>query len=338
MTTNNISEQNYEVGIIGGGAGGIMAALRSVLNNDQCVVFTGNGKDRKRSREQWVYTVENMPGYFDYKFGVKDPNKETIKFMQGCPLSDNLILKRNTSVTKIEKVDSKYHVTDNKGQNYIFNYLVVGTGVMDVQPEIQGSLEPIFPYANAQLVDYCLRCDGHKIYNKDSFVIGHSNSAAWVSVMLYERYNPPSMTILTNGKKFEATGDIVKYMDMYGITVNESPIKEIKGNPKEKILDGFELEDGSFVKCHMGFVSLGMIVYNELLKQVGADLDDRGFAITDKNGQTNHENLYVIGDLRAGVKKQIYTAWDTAVDSLDNINLKIRTSKREQLLANYQRN
>ena len=71
-----------------------------------------------------------------------------------------------------------------------------------------------------------------------------------------------------------------------------------------------------------------MIVYNELAKMLCANLDQRGFVLTDNKGKSSVEGLYIAGDLRANTKKQIYTAWDCAVDSADDINILIRRKKR----------
>jgi thioredoxin reductase (NADPH) len=75
-----------------------------------------------------------------------------------------------------------------------------------------------------------------------------------------------------------------------------------------------------------------MLVYNKLALSLGTETDERGFVKTNNKGESSIEDLYVAGDLRANTKKQIYTAWDTAVDALDDINGKIRNSKREQVL------
>ncbi len=117
-------------------------------------------------------------------------------------------------------------------------------------------------------------------------------------------------------------------LDMYGVKVVESPISEILGQDKGKILEGFLLEDGTKVETDICFVSMGMIVYNELAKQLGADVDERGFVKADEAGLTSIAGLYVAGDLKANIKKQIYTAWDSAVNSANAINMKIRVKKR----------
>jgi hypothetical protein len=37
----------------------------------------------------------------------------------------------------------------------------------------------------------------------------------------------------------------------------------------------------------------------------------------------------------AGTKKQVYTAWDTAVNAADAVNQKWRALRRAEALANY---
>jgi thioredoxin reductase (NADPH) len=215
---------------------------------------------------------------------------------------------------------------------HLAKFVILCTGVMDVQPVIKGSIETVFDYANAQTIDYCLICDGHHVLGKKTGVIGSSISAAWVSIMLYERYQPTSLTILTNGETPSFDEDIKKILQAYAITVNTSPIKEILGDEKGKVLRGFELVDGEVVETDITFVSLGMLVYNELALQVGAEVDARGFVKTDETGHTNVNGLYVAGDLKANSKKQIYTAWDEAVNSANAINQKIRQERRSKLL------
>jgi thioredoxin reductase (NADPH) len=203
---------------------------------------------------------------------------------------------------------------------------------MDVQPKIQGSIEAVFDYANAQTIDYCLICDGHHVLEKKTVVIGSDNSAAWVAIMLRERYLCPEMTILTNGMDANFQKETQKLIDLYKIRVLTSPIKRILGEDKGVILKGFELEDEIIVHAEMSFVAMGMIVYNELAKQLGAELDERGFVKAAENGLTSIEGLYVAGDLKANTRKQVYTAWDHAVSAATAINLIIRTRNRQKLL------
>jgi thioredoxin reductase (NADPH) len=325
----------YPVCVIGGGSAGTMAVQRTILNNDECLFFPGSPKNKKKSRALWVRKVENMPSHFQYTRGIEEPNAEVIKWLSESAFKNNLHVMKNTGVVSITKnSEGLFVIVDSKEQTHLARYVILCTGVMDVQPEIQGSIETIFDYANAQTVDYCLICDGHHVLDKNVAVIGHTNSTAWVSVMLYERYNSLSFTILTNGKKSEFKQDTIPLLNLYGIKVLESPIKEISGDQKGKILKSFVLEDGSEVPADVGFVSMGMIVYNELARELGAECDERGFVKADSLGLTSVSNLYVAGDLKANLKKQIYTAWDSAVDASNAINQKIRATKRATLMGN----
>lgn len=323
-----MTDKIYSVCVIGGGAAGTMAALRTVLNNDECLFFPGSPKNRKRSRAMWVKKVENMPSHLQYRRGIEDPNAETLKWISESPFKEKLIHHKNTGVISLKKENDFFTILDSKNHLHFAKFVILCTGVMDIQPEIQGSIEKVFDYANAQTIDYCLICDGHHSLNKDVSVIGNSNTAAWVSIMLYERYRPKSMSILTNGKSSEFEDDTKKLIKSYGIRVLDSPIQSIEGENKGDILKSFTLQDQTQIKSDLCFISLGMIIYNELAKEVGAELDERGFVKTTDSGESSVAGLYVAGDLRANAKKQIYTAWDHAVNAANSINMKIRASKR----------
>jgi thioredoxin reductase (NADPH) len=323
-----MSEKIYQICVIGGGAAGTMAALRVILNNDECLFFPGSPKDKKKSRALWVKKVENIPAHFNYERGIVDPNSETLKWIQKSPMAKNLILQKNTGVVSVKKEGDIFRILDSKGDIHLAKYIILCTGVMDVQPEIKGSIEKVFDYANSQTINYCLICDGHHVLDKKTSVIGHGNGAAWVAIMLYERYRPLKMSILTNGEAKDFQRETQKLLDAYGIQLYEAPILEILGKDGGQILEGFRLETGELIETDISFVALGMIVYNELAKEVGADLDERGFVKADESGSTNISGFYVAGDLKAGTKKQIYTAWDTAVNAANAINMKLRISRR----------
>jgi thioredoxin reductase (NADPH) len=330
------SPQIHDIAVIGAGAAGVMAALRGVLNNDSVLLFTGNAKDKKRSRTMWVRKIENMPGYHQYARGIEDPNRDTIKWINESEFKDNLTLLKNTSVTQIEKKgDLSFEITDHKGDVHQVKQVILTTGVMDVQPQIEGAISTIYPYANAQTVDYCIRCDGHHVKDKETVIIGNGASAGWVAVLLVERYAPPNMTILTDGKEPDFDQDLQKLIDLYHIDVITNPIDGIKGDTKKGVLEGFLFCDGRIVPADFAFIALGMLIYNELATKVGADVDDRGFVLTDEKGESSIPGLFVAGDLRANAKKQVYTAWDHAVDSADTINNRLRRLKREKLLEKH---
>jgi thioredoxin reductase (NADPH) len=321
----------FDVAVIGGGSAGVMAAIRTVLNNDECILFPGSSTNKKRSRAFWVKAVENMPAHLNYKKGIEEPNKISLDWLAQSPFAHNFHLIKNRGIVNISKTpDDLFMLVDDKDMIYKARYVILCTGVMDVQPQINDEMESIFKYSNIQLIDYCLRCDGHHVLDQKVAVFGHTTSAAWVSIMLHERYNCPSMTLMTNGEKPEFDQESSDLMKRYGIKIVTDKIESIVGAPENKKLEGFKTAKET-IDADFAFVSLGMIVYNELAKMLKAEIDQRGFVITDGKGKTSVDGLYVAGDLRANVKKQIYTAWDTAVDSADEINILIRRKKRNLL-------
>ncbi len=318
----------YDVAVIGGGSAGVMSAIRTVLNNDECLFFPGSPLHKKRSRAFWVTGVENMPAHLSFKKGIDEPNKISLEWLTNGPFASKFHWKKNLGVEKISQ-DSNgvFTLTDQKNQSYQARFVILATGVMDVQPVIGDSIEPIFDYANVQLADYCLRCDGHHVFGKKTAVIGHQSSAAWVAIMLHERYQPPSMAIFTNGETPQFDQDTLNLIEKYKIDIHQEKIQGIQGIAKEKVLKAFVCA-AELIEVEIVFIALGMIVYNNLAKMLGASLDQRGFVIGDTKGKTSIDGLYVAGDLKANTKKQIYTAWDTAVDSADEINQLIRRKKR----------
>ena len=322
----------YSIAVVGGGAAGTMAVLRCVLNNDKTLFFPGSPKDRKRSRALWVSKVENMPSHLNYAKGIVEPNKESLDWLSESPFQSQLHFIKNRGIVKIVKEQDVFVLQDNKGEVWRSRFVILATGVMDVQPLIGGSIRPILPYANVQLADYCLRCDGHHVYKKRTAIIGHTVGAAWVAIMLYERYQTPTMTLLTNGQSPQLDQATMELFERYGMSIDERKIVELKGNAKAKTLEGFMLEGEGEIELDICFISLGMIVYNQLAKDLGAKLDERGFVVTDSKGHSSVEGLYAVGDLQAGIKKQIYTAWDSAVDAADHINGILRSERRKKIL------
>lgn len=323
----------YPIAVIGGGSAGTMAVLRSVLNNDETLFFPGTNLDKKRSRALWVSKVENMPAHFGYKKGIEQPNRETFDWLKKSEFADKFLWQKNRGITEIaQNHEGIFQLTDNKGESYRARFVILCTGIMDVQPHISGSIEPVFPYANMQSLDYCLRCDGHHVLGKKTGVIGHTSGAAWVASMLHERYAPPEMHLFLHGQKDEFSDEVKKLIKLYQFQIHEEEIVEIRGDQKKGLLASFLLASGKEVEVGMSFISLGSIVYNQLAKSLHAKLDERGYVVTNEKGESSVSGLYVAGDLRANAKKQIYTAWDQAVDSADDINARLRKARRQELL------
>ncbi len=316
----------YPIAIIGSGAGGTMAAKRATLNNRQTLLFTGAKKEMKRSRGYWVKKVDNVPGLAKYKRTIVDLRNETLKEIANSPTGNKLRV-INDSVVTIKKEKNFFTLVDKSGKSYRAQYVILATGMMDEQPQIKKKIKPVFSYANKQLIAYCLLCDGHKSFAKKTAVLGYSEDAAQSALTLKDRYTPSKVTLLTNGIKHTITQDTLKKLKDRGITIVNEPIESIFGSKSTRTLGGFMLKSGKKVDAEIGFVSLGVRPNNMLALQLDAKTDKKGLVVTDDGGESSVPNLFVIGDLRANSMKQIYTAWQHAVDSLQIIDRRIRANQ-----------
>ncbi|MGD0664591.1 MAG: NAD(P)/FAD-dependent oxidoreductase [Rhabdochlamydiaceae bacterium] len=312
----------YPIAIIGAGAAGTMAVKRAILDNHEVLLFTGDKLDRKRSCGNWVKKVDNVPGLGKYTRTVLELRNEVLEEIAQTVFSNNLFVIED-SIASIEKQDEIFKLVDNTGRSYDVKFVVLATGIMKEQPQIQQSIRPILKYANAQTIGYCCLCDGHRCYGKKTVVIGHTNFAAATALDLKQKYQLNTITLLTNGQPHEFAPEQLHELEEKRILICDAPIHEIIGNEQQKELHGFKLATGDVIEAEIGFVSLGIRANNKLAVQLGAQLNDYGLVITSEECESSVPNLFVIGDLRANSLKQIYTAWQHAVDALQEIDCRI---------------
>ena len=317
--------EKIDVAVIGGGGAGAMAYLRSVLNCDRTVLFLGDKKTSRRGRAMWVGEVDNIPGMHDTKRPILGTVKSTLAWIDSQEALQGVGTALKEVVHSIQREEEEFVLHYGEDQAVRARYVILATGIMDVQPEIGGSIEPIFPYANRGEAIYCVRCDGHRSLGHSLSVIGGNSTAVSIAAMMFQRYNHQQVPILTNGAEPEFSESSNKLMAVYDLPVHTAPITEVLGTPRTG-LEGFVLADGTRIDSTRTIVSLGIIAYNELLVGLGGEIDGSGKAVVSEKYESTVPGLFVVGDLVSGKKMQIYTAWDEAVDAADEINRRLRTA------------
>lgn len=366
----------YEVLIVGGGIAGSAAALRAAQYLHRTLWIRGSKLDAKRSRAQWVYNIDNMIGVHDGIVRKKvrkllrgDEFEGARQALDGAPhlpistrdIVDNVVdrieegyadyvsMLNETATAARRESDGSFVVTAD-GVEYRARHLVLATGVMDRQPEIlkasrkgelQDDIKWIYPAANREQVLYCIRCEGHLSKGEKVAVIGSSETAAQIAMMLHERYQSAA-ALLTNGESPAWSSDSAKLLEAYGVAVHQARIVDL-GSSKEA-LESIDLEDGTTLRVRFGLVSMGLFkVYNELAIQLGAELGDEGkpseqrHVQIDARGETSVRNFFVVGDLAQRpdepVMKQVYTSQEYAVRALDVVDSRMRKARRAAALA-----
>ena len=362
----------FECAVIGGGIGGSAAALRAAQNGMRTLWLLGSNTTRKRSRSQWVRHLDNIIGFNEdiikhqvLKSLAKAGQTEAVKIVtrEHYHINNRRIIQNTidriqdeyytvdvvkAEATGLRRSETRFEV-DTPDRTYEAQAVVLTTGVMDEQPAIsklnrKGNPEDsprwIYPFANREQVLYCIRCEGHLTRDDRVAVIGHSDVAAELAMMLHERYGT-QVTILTNGVEPEMTSDRQEILNRYGIEVVSGKIIDIL-SAGAKQLHGFQLEDHVPVEVRFALVALGLHrVYNDLARQVDARLMDDDMPVEKRHIRINHKgetsvpNLFAVGDVAKRddepVMKQVYTAQEYAVRAVDTIDYRRRRAMRTGL-------
>ncbi len=298
----------YDFIIVGGGPVGLHAGLKAALLNQTALVLD---KGRKWCRVWFVPRIDNVPGFPDGVSGADLVNAGRAalkKYDKKVTLKDFYEV---VNINRQERFKVKaLNVRKNRTEVFESKAVVIATGIVDRQPEIEGSIRHILPYANNGLVHYCLFCDGHMMAGQNVAVFGHDELAVHTAEDL-NWFEAQSVTIMTNGKKMFEGQDLdetkkKELLDKLADLDVEIVIARITGlhGLKDNYL-GLKLADGSEKKFDAGMNALGLYrVNNELAAVLGGKLDDEGYVLTDENCRVlDHRDepiggLYAVGDIR----------------------------------------
>ncbi|HEY9839036.1 MAG TPA: NAD(P)/FAD-dependent oxidoreductase [Candidatus Obscuribacterales bacterium] len=322
---------DYDVAVIGAGGAGTMAYLRAVLNCNRTALFQGDADTRRRGRATWVAEVDNIPGMHGIKSPITASARTTQKWVESQPQLADYSHVLAGKVTRIEPLATGFrlHYSHKKAEtSLVSRFVILATGVMDVQPLIQGAIEPVFPFANRGHLLYCLRCDGHRTIGKKLAVIAHEEQGLHLARILSERYHHARVDILTHGREPVYSEAGRQLAEACNFQIHTGEIISLLGDAKTG-LTGFALADGSQVESDCAMVALGTIVYNDLLAELGAELADDGRVITSESFESSIPGIFAVGDLVAGGRMQVYTAWDEAVTAAEAIDRRLREARRK---------
>ncbi|MBT3478838.1 MAG: NAD(P)/FAD-dependent oxidoreductase [Candidatus Marinimicrobia bacterium] len=364
--------KKYDITIIGGGIGGAASALRAGQNGMETLWLLGSNKTRKRSRSQWVMNLDNIVGFHEdviknqiIKSLKKNKQDEAIALIENEHYHiNNRILIQNT-IQRIEKdipqvtiIESEANSLQKMGDEFVIGFndesaestaVILSTGVMDKQPHIQkqnrkGEWEEtpkwIYPFANREQVLYCIRCEGHLTKNDSVAIIGQSNTAAELAMMLHERFKN-KVYIITNGNAPVISDDRQKILTNYNVEIIEDPIVGLLSEGVKQ-LHGFEFKSHDSISVRYALVSLGLHrVYNDLARQMNARLmdesqpDEKRHVWIDRKGETSVKGLFAVGDMAKRedepMMKQVYTAQEYAVRAVDTVDTRRRKAIRKKL-------
>jgi len=155
-------------------------------------------------------------------------------------------------------------------------------------------------------VSYCTTCDAPLFKERIVAVLGGGNSALQ-SALLLSQFAKKVYLIHRKENFDKAEPNLInkiKKLKNVEILLN----KEVISVEGDKFVKKVVLKDKTEINVDGFFIMTGYIPRNELTKNLGINLDERGYIIVDENQKTNVPGVYAAGDCTYRKYKQIITA------------------------------
>jgi len=271
--------ESYEVAVVGGGPAGLSAALYTTrLSHDTVVVDRGGG------RAAMMMDTHNVIGVTEDVSGNEflGTATEQVEEYGGDVVRD--------LVTEIEREpDGRFRLTGNTTE-ILADRVVLGVGFSDERPE------PPLPRTGKGL-HYCLHCDAYMFIDESVYVMGTSDSAAYVAMIMLNFTD--EVDILTRGDEIEWSDETQQLVDAHPVDVISEDITGMtKGD--DGWLESFEFEDGAVRDYRGGFAMYGSNYNTELAETLDCELNDDGTVVVDDHGRTSVDGVYAVGDITSG--------------------------------------
>jgi thioredoxin reductase (NADPH) len=275
----------------------------------------------KFGRSYYSPRMDNIPGFPDGISGHKLLDQQIAAVHL---VADRTGYFTPATATAAKRVDGEFEVAFDwlkQPRTVRGKALLIATGVVDRMPVIGGAIDPIFPWANFGIVDFCILCDGHLLPGKSVGVLGHDAFAVRTALDLLH-FGPTSVEILTNGEPLLAEASATEREELSAhlaaahIGQVATAITGFDGIREKRF--GVRFADGTERTYDKGFSALGWYdQHGALPRSLGAALDPEGYVRTDSDSRVLDDQgapipgLYCAGDLAVGWN-QIPEAWAQA--------------------------
>ncbi|MFA5723875.1 MAG: FAD-dependent oxidoreductase [Candidatus Pacearchaeota archaeon] len=282
-------KKDYDLIVIGGGPGGLSAAIYAARYKLNTLVISKNIGGLAAT----AYKICNWPSQDEIK-GFELMQKFT---KQVTDLNVPIIY---DEVSKIEKTNEGFIVSITN-KKYNAKKIIFAAGTKRLRLNVLGEGKFV-----GRGVSYCATCDASFFKNKIVSVVGGSNGAITSALLLSEYASKVYLIHKDNQfpKAEPAWIELLKTEDKIELVLNEEII-EINGN---KNVEEIKLKSGKKIKVDGVFVEIGGVPETGLLENLKVKLNEKGYIITDKEQKTNLKGLFAAGDITNNVLKQIVTA------------------------------
>lgn len=285
----------YDVIIIGGGPGGMSAAIYCARAGLKTIMLEKLGLGGQAAL---TFEIDNYPGFPDTISGMELSAKfkmQVIRF--GAEIKTEHVKNIEISADGIKTVYTRKN-------SYTAKKLILSLGAKPKKLEIDGEDR----LAGAG-VSYCATCDGALFKGQKTAVVGGGDTAFTDAIYL-SKYST-EVTLIHRRDTFRANRllvERVRQIPKIQIITN-SIVQKIIGDSCVKEIEVLNTNTGEVRKLDTAavFAAIGIQPQTELVKDL-LTLDKYGFVITDENMMTEIDGVYAVGDMRKTPLRQIVTA------------------------------
>ncbi len=275
---------SHDVVVIGGGAAGLSAAM--VLSRARRAVLVVDGGEPRNA------PAAHMHGFLS-RDGLPPTELLTIGRKEVEGYGGEVVPGR---VARGRAAGDGFVLDLADGSRVRARRLLVATGLRDELPDVDGLRERW-----ARDVLHCPYCHGHEVRDQALGVL------AW---------SPGSVQYAQVVRQW--SDDVVVFAPPATLTLEEREqliaraIGIVEGRPRQVVVEddalrGVALEDGRFVPRDVVFVPPRFVPAHDLLVDLGCDVDDTGWVVTDDTGRTTVPGVWAAGNVR-NPRAQVITA------------------------------
>ena len=282
-----MSELTADVVIVGGGPGGLGAAL-ALGRAAKRVLLCDAGAPRNSA-------AEHMHGFVT-RDGIPPVEFRRIAREQLRPYA---VTSKEVGVTSIEpRRAGGFAVMFEGGLSVSCRRVLLTLGMIDELPDVPGLRELWGTSAFS-----CPYCHGWEARGRRWGIL--ATSAELFEYALFLTGWTSDVVAFTDGP-VDLPAELRARLARAGVSIDTRRVRRMIAGPDRR-LTAVETEDREHVPCE------AMVVrprqrQTELVRRLGLTLDDDGFVRTDENGQTSMQGIYAAGDLTSPMQAAIFAA------------------------------
>ncbi|MBN2685775.1 MAG: alkyl hydroperoxide reductase subunit F [Pontiellaceae bacterium] len=286
--------KEYDVSIIGGGPGGVAAAIYTARKGLKTAII-----------------AERIGGQVNETKGIE--NLISIPHTEGPQLASDLFKHLDSypidilENRRVEQIDDGPRKTLHMkgGETITTGALIIATGARWRQLGIPGEKENI-----GRGVAFCPHCDGPFYKDKPVIVVGGGNSGVEAAIDLAGICT--SVTLLEYGDKLKADDVLVERLHSLKNATVLMQAESVRVIDRDAKVVGLEIKNrqtGELQELSADgiFVQIGLVPNSGFVKGL-AEINERGEIIIDRHCRTQRTGLYACGDVTDVPYKQIIVA------------------------------